>query len=159
MASENSTPAIAESLQRPCAEIAGRRGIAAACECGESVYSTRPEGYDLLLIMEDYADGLRYHTRRMNDRPAMVLAADKSLIDLDAQKGAMGCDRVRTFCLSMIATTNSATEHDRKAIDTTTSRYIDVTWAVSSDQFAATVLGRSMTTQSMGESDCESPDQ
>jgi hypothetical protein len=95
----------------------------------------------------------------MNDHPAMVLAADKSLIDPDAQKGAMGCDRARAFYLSMIATTNSATEHDRKTIDTTTNRYINITWAVSSDQFAATVLGRSMTTQSMGESDCESPDQ
>jgi len=78
------------SLQRLCMEIAGRREIAAACECGESVYSTRPERYDLLLIIEDYADGLRYHARRMGDRSVMVLAADKSLIDLDAQKGAMG---------------------------------------------------------------------
>jgi tRNA A-37 threonylcarbamoyl transferase component Bud32 len=71
-------------------DVAGPREVAAACECGESVYSPRPEGHDVLLVMEDYADGLRYHTRRMNDRPVMILAADKSLVHLDAQKGAMG---------------------------------------------------------------------
>jgi tRNA A-37 threonylcarbamoyl transferase component Bud32 len=78
------------SLQQFCMDVAGRREVAAACECGESVYSPRPEGYDVLVIMQDYPDGLRYHTRRMNDRPVMILAADKSLVDLDAQKGAMG---------------------------------------------------------------------
>jgi tRNA A-37 threonylcarbamoyl transferase component Bud32 len=78
------------SLQQFCMEVAGRREVAAACECGESVYSPRSEGYNVLAIMQDYPDSLRYHTRRMNDRPVMILAADKSLVDLDAQKGAMG---------------------------------------------------------------------
>jgi len=71
-------------------DVAGPKEVAAACECGESVYSPRPKGHDVLLVMEDYADGLRYHTRKMNERPVMILTADKSLVDLDAQKGAMG---------------------------------------------------------------------
>ena len=78
------------SLQGFCMDIAGRREVAAACECGESVYSPRPEGCDVLVVVEDYADGLRYHTRRMNGCPVMILAADKSLVLLDAKKGAMG---------------------------------------------------------------------
>jgi tRNA A-37 threonylcarbamoyl transferase component Bud32 len=78
------------SLQEFCVDVAGRREVAAACECGEGVYSPRPEGYDVLVIMQDYPDGLRYHTRRMNEHPVMILAADKSLVNLDAQKGAMG---------------------------------------------------------------------
>jgi len=71
-------------------EVAGKREVAAACECGEAVYSARPESYDILVIMEEYPDGLRYHSRRMNDRPVKILAADRSLVNLDAQKGAMG---------------------------------------------------------------------
>jgi len=83
-------PAVEESLGTLCSEIAGRSPVAAVCECGESVYSARPEGHDLLLIMEDYAGGLRYHTRRVNATPVTILAADRSLVELDAQKGAMG---------------------------------------------------------------------
>lgn len=90
MLSRQRTPAVEESLQALCAEIAGRSGVAAVCECGESVYSPRPEGHDLLLIMENYPGGLRYHTRRVDATPVTILAVDRSLVDLDAQKGAMG---------------------------------------------------------------------
>jgi len=79
-----------QTLQQFSMEVAGKREVAATCECGEAVYSARPESYDVLVIMRDYPDGLRYHTRRMNDRPVKILAADRSLVDLDAQKGAMG---------------------------------------------------------------------
>ena len=90
MLSRQRAPAIDESLQALCVEIAGRSGVAAVCECGESVYSPRPEGHDLLLIMENYPGGLRYHTRRVGATPVTILAADRSLVDLDAHKGAMG---------------------------------------------------------------------
>jgi len=73
-----------------CTEVAGRSKVAAACECGTSVYSSTPSGYDLLVIVEDYPDGLRYHTRKVHACPTTLLAADKSLVDLDARKGAMG---------------------------------------------------------------------
>ncbi|MGA2238477.1 MAG: hypothetical protein ABSG74_04625 [Candidatus Bathyarchaeia archaeon] len=78
------------SLRELCLDVAGRRGVAAACEFGGSVYSARAQGYDVLMVMEDYADGLRYHTRRLNGHQVMILAADRSLVDLDARKGAMG---------------------------------------------------------------------
>ena len=90
MLSKQRKPASEESLQIVSAEIAGKSGVAAVCECGESVYSPRSERHDLLLIMEDYAGGLRYHTRRVNATPVTILAADRSLVNLDAQKGAMG---------------------------------------------------------------------
>jgi tRNA A-37 threonylcarbamoyl transferase component Bud32 len=79
-----------ETLQQFSMEVAGKREVAATCECGEAVYSARPENYDILVIMEEYPDGLRYHTRRMNDRTVKILAADRSLVNLDAQKGTMG---------------------------------------------------------------------
>jgi len=77
-------------LKRLSIEIAGTRDVAAGCECGDGAYSARPEGQGVLLIIEDYPEGLRYHARRMNDRPVMILAADKSLVELDVRKGAMG---------------------------------------------------------------------
>ena len=79
-----------QSLKQLCTEVAGEGAVAAACECGESVYASRSEGYTLLLVLEDYTDGLRYHTRRVNGQRATMLAADKSLVELDAQRGAMG---------------------------------------------------------------------
>jgi len=90
MLSTHRNPAFEQSLQTLCGEIAGRSPVAGACECGESVYSARPESHDLLLIIEDYTEGLRYHTRRIDAQPVTVLAADKSLVELDARKGAMG---------------------------------------------------------------------
>jgi tRNA A-37 threonylcarbamoyl transferase component Bud32 len=79
-----------KTLQEVCQDIAGRREVAAACEFGGSVYSAKAQSHDVLLVMEDYSDGLRYHVRRLNGRSVMILAADKSLVDLDARKGAMG---------------------------------------------------------------------
>jgi tRNA A-37 threonylcarbamoyl transferase component Bud32 len=78
------------SLRELCLDVAGKREVAAACEFGESVYSIRAQGREVLVVVEDYADGLRYHARRLNGRPVMILAADRSLVDLDARKGAMG---------------------------------------------------------------------
>jgi len=90
MLSRHRNLAVEQSLQTLCGEIAGRSSVAGACECGEGVYSARPESPDLLLIVEDYTDGLRYHTRRIDAQLVTVLAADKSLVELDARKGAMG---------------------------------------------------------------------
>ncbi len=86
-------------------EIASGSEIAAACECGECVYSPKPSGYDLLLMIDDYADGLRYHTRRLNGRHVTILAADRSLVELDARKGAMGefiLERLLTPYLTLV---------------------------------------------------------
>lgn len=90
MPSKEREATIEQSLLKLGMEVAGRSQVAAACECGESVYSARPQGYGLLVVIEDYADGLRYHTRAINSDRATILAADKSLLDLDARKGAMG---------------------------------------------------------------------
>jgi tRNA A-37 threonylcarbamoyl transferase component Bud32 len=88
--STDANQAQVRSLQELCLDVAGRREVAAACEFGGGVYSTRAHGYDILVVMENYSDGLRYHTRRLTGRPVMILTADKSLVDLDARKGAMG---------------------------------------------------------------------
>jgi tRNA A-37 threonylcarbamoyl transferase component Bud32 len=79
-----------QALQQLSMEIAGKRDVAAACECGDGVYSARPEGYSVLSIIESYPEGLRYHVRKLNDLSVMILAADRSLVELDARKGAMG---------------------------------------------------------------------
>jgi tRNA A-37 threonylcarbamoyl transferase component Bud32 len=88
--STDANQAQVRSLQDLCLDVAGRKEIAAACEFGGSIYSSRARGHDILLVMEDYSDGLRYHARRLSGRPVMILAADRSLVDLDARKGAMG---------------------------------------------------------------------
>ncbi len=88
--SKQRQPALDESLLGLCSEIAGKSAVAGVCECGESAFSARPEGCGLLLIMEDYAEGLRYHTRRVSGMRVTLLAADRFLVELDAQNGAMG---------------------------------------------------------------------
>lgn len=90
MVSKRDDSAVEQSLRTLCAEVAGRSQVDAACECGESVYSTDSGGHDLLLVIDDYVDSLRYHTRKLNDNRVRILAADKSLVELDARKGAMG---------------------------------------------------------------------
>jgi len=90
MPSSEESTATEQLLRGLCTEVAGGGRVTAACECGESVYSLRSQGRDLLVIMEDYAQGLRYHSRRLKGRPVTILAADKSLVDLDVRKGAMG---------------------------------------------------------------------
>lgn len=90
MPPEQRPSAVEESLHALCMEMAGRSPVAAICECGEGVYSARSMGRSVLLVMDEYADGLRYHMRRVKNHPVTVLAADKSLVKLDAEKGAMG---------------------------------------------------------------------
>ncbi len=90
MSSATGNGSTAHPLLALCAEIAGKNAIAAACECGRSVYSRSHGEYDLLVVIDDYPEGLRYHTRKANDQPATILATDKSLIELDARSGAMG---------------------------------------------------------------------
>lgn len=46
------------SLRELCLDVAGKREVAAACEFGESVYSIRAQGREVLVVVEDYADGL-----------------------------------------------------------------------------------------------------
>lgn len=90
MSSVAGNASVEHSLWTLCAEIAAKNGIAAVCECGRSVYSPSHVGYDLLVVIEDYPEGLRYHTRKIHGRPVTMLAADKSLVELDAHNGAMG---------------------------------------------------------------------
>jgi len=90
MSSSEERTAVERSLDALCAEVAGGGRVAAACECGESVYSPKSERRDVLVIIEDYPQGLRYHSRRWKRQPVTVLTADKSLVDLDVRKGAMG---------------------------------------------------------------------
>lgn len=90
MPSTEQSTAMERSLRAICMEVAGRSKVAAACECGEGVYSPGPESHGLLIILQDYAEGLRYHSRRLDGRPVTILAADRSLVDLDVRKGAMG---------------------------------------------------------------------
>lgn len=64
----------------------------AACAYGPAVYA-RPgtyHGYDMLVICEEYANGLRAHRRVVEGKEIRYLVAERNLIESDVQKGTLG---------------------------------------------------------------------
>lgn len=55
-----------------------------------SGYARKDSDYDILLVLQDYAERVRYHYRMEDDLQLAVLAVDKEAIEQDAEKGALG---------------------------------------------------------------------
>ncbi|MFQ6075766.1 MAG: phosphotransferase, partial [Candidatus Bathyarchaeia archaeon] len=81
-----------ERIVELCEEIAGGHNIAAACLYGSRVcgYARDDSDYDVLLVLEDYPEGVRYHYRKMDGAHAALLVVDKGLLEMDARKGGLG---------------------------------------------------------------------
>ena len=81
-----------EKIKATCQEIASTCHIVSACLYGSRVCGyARPESdYDVLLVLENYFEGLRYHFRKVDAAYVTILAVDKELFELDAKKGGLG---------------------------------------------------------------------
>jgi len=79
-------------LVKLCKEVAMDREPVCASMYGSRVcgYAREDSDYDILLVLDEYADGVRYHLGRLRDRWAAVLVADRDLFELDIQKGVLG---------------------------------------------------------------------
>ncbi len=64
----------------------------AICLYGSRVcgYAREDSDYDVLLILESYANRLRYNYRRLNGVYAAILAVDRQLIETDVKRGQLG---------------------------------------------------------------------
>lgn len=75
-----------------CEEIAKGHRIVAACLYGSRVcgYAREDSDYDVLLVLEDYPDGVRYHYRKMDGAYASLLVVDRGLLEMDVREGGLG---------------------------------------------------------------------
>ncbi len=74
------------------ADLAPSNQRLAVCAYGPSVYAkpgTFP-GRDILVICEEYANGLRAHRRIAEGNEVRFLIAERNLIESDIQKGTLG---------------------------------------------------------------------
>lgn len=83
---------IKEKILNECFNIAENRKIVSSCIYGSRLcgYAREDSDYDVLLIIEDYPDSLRYHTRKLNGVFASILAVDKDIFEIDVKKGGLG---------------------------------------------------------------------
>lgn len=83
---------IKEKIMKECLSIAETYKVIASCVYGSRIcgYARNDSDYDVLLIIEDYPDSLRYHTRRLDKAFASILAIDKNIFEIDIEKGSLG---------------------------------------------------------------------
>lgn len=73
-------------------ELAPSTQRIAACQYGPSVYA-RPDSYkgqDVLIISEDFANGLRAHRRVTGGHEIRFLISDRNLLESDILRGTLG---------------------------------------------------------------------
>jgi len=80
------------SLEGKLDELAPRAHRLAVCEYGPAVYAMQGsyKGRDFLVVYESYLNGLRAHRRVIDEQEIRFLIADRSLLETDIEKGALG---------------------------------------------------------------------
>ena len=75
-----------------CSRVAGKNHIEAICLYGSRVsgYSREDSDYDVLLILSEYANGVKYSYEKVDDNQLALLIVDKKALELDAEKGSFG---------------------------------------------------------------------
>lgn len=73
-------------------ELAPSAQMIAACFCGPAVYGkpTSCSGQDVMVVCEEYSQGLRAYLSVANGNETRFLLVDKSLMESDVRKGALG---------------------------------------------------------------------
>jgi tRNA A-37 threonylcarbamoyl transferase component Bud32/predicted nucleotidyltransferase len=73
-------------------EVAEDRKIVSACLYGSRVcgYSRRDSDYDVLLILRDYQEGVRYNYKNRFGTRYAFLVVDKDILEQDSKKGVLG---------------------------------------------------------------------
>jgi tRNA A-37 threonylcarbamoyl transferase component Bud32/predicted nucleotidyltransferase len=79
-------------LKDACIEASETHEIKGACLHGSRVcgYARENSDYDILLILEDYPEGIRFEYKFINPINASILIIDNELFKLDVEKGALG---------------------------------------------------------------------
>jgi tRNA A-37 threonylcarbamoyl transferase component Bud32/predicted nucleotidyltransferase len=75
-----------------CNRVAGQDRIEAICLYGSRVsgYAREDSDYDVLLILAEYADGVKYSYEKVDENQLAILIVDKKALELDAEKGSFG---------------------------------------------------------------------
>jgi tRNA A-37 threonylcarbamoyl transferase component Bud32/predicted nucleotidyltransferase len=75
-----------------CEEVAEKDNIDAVCLYGSRVcgYARADSDYDVLLVLKDYAQGVKYSYEEVDGHQFAILLVDKAALDLDAEKGSFG---------------------------------------------------------------------
>ena len=81
-----------ETIISVCKEIAKEREIVATALYGSRVagYARKDSDHDILLVMKDYPDDVRYHYIRTREGQLAVLAVDQKALEKDVEKGVFG---------------------------------------------------------------------
>ena len=75
-----------------CEEIAKERSLVAALVYGSRAagYARKDSDYDILLVIQDYSDKVRYYYRDVQNAQLAVLAVDQKALEADVNRGALG---------------------------------------------------------------------
>jgi tRNA A-37 threonylcarbamoyl transferase component Bud32/predicted nucleotidyltransferase len=75
-----------------CSRVAGKDHIEAICLYGSRVsgYAREDSDYDVLLILSEYANGVKYSYEKVDDNQLALLIVDKKALELDVEKGSFG---------------------------------------------------------------------
>lgn len=75
-----------------CKDVAKTHNIIAICIYGSRVcgYARKDSDYDVLLVLEDCDEAVRYYYKKMDDTQFAILAVDKKAIEVDAKDGILG---------------------------------------------------------------------
>ena len=75
-----------------CSRVAGKSRIEAICLYGSRIsgYAREDSDYDVLLILTEYANGVKYSYEKVDGNQLAILIVDKKALELDAEKGSFG---------------------------------------------------------------------
>jgi len=75
-----------------CSRVAGQDHIEAICLYGSRVsgYAREDSDYDVLLILAEYVNGVKYSYEKVDENQLAILIVDKKALELDAEKGSFG---------------------------------------------------------------------
>ena len=75
-----------------CENIAKERSLIAALVYGSRAagYARKDSDYDILLVIHDYSEKVRYYYRNIPDAQLAVLAVDQKALEADVNRGALG---------------------------------------------------------------------
>ncbi|MDQ1280895.1 MAG: Polbeta protein [Thermoproteota archaeon] len=75
-----------------CKDIAKSHNLISVGAYGSRVsgYARKDSDYDVILVLEDFDEYVRYYYNQMNGNQFAVLAVDKKALEMDAEKGALG---------------------------------------------------------------------
>jgi len=81
-----------EKILAICKEVAGNNTIISSCFYGSRVcgYAKKDSDYDVLLILKDYRNGVKYHYKKLNNMQIAILKVDKEAFEQDSEKGLLG---------------------------------------------------------------------